>query len=43
MEKIRAPGYEECPGCTRVDRDGQPCQPHNAALCPIAWAKINRK
>lgn len=39
----RAPGYEDCPGCKAVEQEGKDCNPHNAAICPIAWAKINNK
>jgi hypothetical protein len=41
--KNRVEGYENCPGCVAVDKDGKPCCPYNAAICPIAWAKITRK
>lgn len=42
-EKNRAKEYEDCPGCTAADVKNVPCDPHNAAFCPIAWSKINRK
>jgi len=41
--KNRAPGYEQCPGCKAVEKDGKVCNPHNAAFCPIAWAKNSNK
>lgn len=36
----RHENYESCPGCVAVDVEGKDCDPHNAAVCPIAWAKI---
>lgn len=35
----RASGMEDCPGCRAVDKDGKPCNPHDARVCPIAWAR----
>ncbi len=32
-EKNRAPGYEGCPGCVAVDREGATCAPGNLAYC----------
>jgi len=39
----RQQGYEGCPGCKAVEQDGKTCNPYNAAICPIAWAKSSGK
>ena len=37
-ETNRAPGYEGCPGCVAVNRDGKACAPGNLAYCTAVQA-----
>ena len=40
-EKNRAPGYENCPGCVAVDRDGKTCAPGNLSYCAATQANAS--
>lgn len=39
----RQKGYENCPGCKAVDAEHKKCNPYNATICPIAWARIENR
>ena len=41
MPKNRAPGYEDCPGCVGVDRDGKTCAPGNLSYCTACQANAS--